>query len=95
MSNKESLEDYSHTVTSKDLRGDIESMSWTDNGKLIEAIFCMAERALSGKGLTRHGSKDIPFHEQPIVTEGYKLGTTGHVYQIRKKALETERMGPD
>ncbi len=92
---KESFEDYAHIVTTKDLKGDIDSMSWANNDKLIEAIFCMADRALLGKGLKRHGSKDIPFHEQPIVTEGLKLGTTGHVYQIRKKALETERMGPE
>lgn len=61
---------------------------------ILEIAFDDAlKRATEGKGEERHG-RGIPFISQPIMTELNQLGPIGHVYQIRKKALESIHMPP-
>jgi hypothetical protein len=56
------------------------------------ALNALIERVFKGKGKERHGG-DKPFIEQPIITEIAALGEiTGHIYQIRKKALECQKL---
>ncbi len=62
-----------------------------DYQELERVLDLVLERASGGKGLERHANQK-PFHEQEIVREGEHLGISGHLYQIRKKALETRRI---
>jgi phage terminase large subunit GpA-like protein len=59
--------------------------------ELQNALDAAFERASAGKGKERHAN-DLPFIVQPIITELFTLGPVGHVYQIRKKALESLNM---
>jgi hypothetical protein len=58
---------------------------------LMETLQLAYLRSSRGKGKDRHAT-DNPFLEQPIITEGEHFGIGPHLYQIRKKALEIQRL---
>lgn len=68
------------------------------NLTLADVLREAADRALFGKGLQRHGSSDVPFEQQPIITIPLSLGDSDGkalLFQALKKIHESTRLSPD